>query len=96
MKQPYWLVFLVGLDRLGAAVFFNRPDLTISTLCWIVRYAASDIRAATALKSLNLYQWQRAILGWLGDGLEWLQPGHCIQARAFDLWTAQSITGLLT
>ncbi len=34
-RPPYWLTLLLALDRVGAAVFFNRADLTISTLCWM-------------------------------------------------------------
>lgn len=95
MKYPYWLVVLIGLDRFGAALFFNRPDITISALCWVVRFAPTDLVAAAALRDLELYRWQAAILSWIGDGLELLQPGHCAYARASDTITAKSTVSLL-
>lgn len=96
MKYPYWLVLLLGLDRFGAAVFFNRPDITISSLCWIVRYALQDdVIAIQALSTLKLYKWQHWILLKLSSVLEWIQPGHCFGARATDIETAQSVLNLL-
>jgi hypothetical protein len=96
MKYPYWLVFLLAIDRLGAALLFNRPDITISALCWVARYAPDEPIAASALHELKLYQWQFLALLWIGSVLEWIQPGHCIKARTSDILTSQSTTSLLT
>lgn len=93
---PYWIVLLLALDRFGAAIVFNRPDITISTLCWIVLYATQgDPIAVEALTILNLYGWQHWILKQIASGLEWMFPGHCIQSRATDLETSQSTINLL-
>lgn len=96
MKYPYWLVVLLALDRLGAALFFNRPDITISALCWVVRFAPTDRTAAAALTDIHPYPWQILVLRWIGDGLEFVNPGHCVHARASDTITAQSTVSLLT
>lgn len=94
-KKPYWLTVLLALDRLGAALFFNRPDLTISTLCWMVltleqarelhAVPPTDLLVAWAmLKAVDPYPWQTAALRAIGHGLEWLSPGHCARARESD------------
>ncbi len=95
MKYPYWLVVLIGLDRLAAAIFFNRPDITVSALGWVVHFAHSELVAAAALRDLAMYRWQARALLWIGDGLELLQPGHCAYARASDTITAKSTVSLL-
>lgn len=96
MKYPYWLVLLLALDRWGAAVIYNRPDITISALCWCVRNSLQgDPTATQAVVTLNLYRWQHWSLKWIAAGLEKIQKGHCVQARATDLETAQSTINLL-
>ena len=109
IKTPYWLTLALAADRLGAAVLFNRPDLTISTLCWMVRthdavqalprntMATPDQRAAcAALFYVNPYGWQVALLRGMGAALEWMQPGHCAKARKDDLALLQRTVALLT
>lgn len=81
--RTYSHVVLLGFDRLGAAIIFNEPDITISSLCWIVRDGSSDMVAR-----LKLYGWQRLLLGAIGAGLEHFWPGHCIAARTGDLDTS--------
>lgn len=81
---------LIGLDQLGAAIFFNRNDLTISSLCGLVLL---DDRWIAILK---LSSWQVKTLKVLGRVLNWIQANHCPnailgdQARAnFTLMTLQ-------
>jgi len=45
-KGTYLYTVLLALDRFGAALFFNRADLCISTLCWIV--ATTEAQMAQA------------------------------------------------
>lgn len=80
MKYPYWLVLLLAIDRAAAAIFFNRADITVSSLCWIVRGGYQ----------LDVYFWQRLLLRAIGAGLELVNPGHCANARLSDIKTAQS------
>lgn len=81
---------LLALDMYAAAVVFNRPDLTISTMCWMVA-TGND-------QSLKLWKWQRAILIWLGPKLDKIQANHCKEAAYADrsrAWsTIESLRGL--
>lgn len=87
---------LVGLDDFGAAVFFNRNDVTISTLCRIVQLArAKDAGGEWALKQLGLWKWQYVVLAWLGPFLNDLQTNHCEKARLADIQRAKRILTLL-
>lgn len=94
MKYPYWLVFLLALDRLGAAWIFNRPDICISSLCWVARDRSFTAKAA--LQTLDMYFWQPPLLRAIGAALEFIQPGHCANSRASDIKTSKSATQLLT
>jgi hypothetical protein len=88
--KTYSHTVLLGLDRLGAAVIFNEPDITISSLCWIVRAGSTDMVAR-----LNLHDWQLVALRGIGDGLEYFWPGHCERARTGDLETSARARALL-
>jgi hypothetical protein len=69
-----WLQFLlIGIDDLGAVVFFNRPGITISSLCKLAM-AGEDA-------PLKLYPWQRKVLLWLGARLGHV---HCDAAALAD------------
>lgn len=104
--KTYSHTLLVGLDRLGAAVLFNEPDITISSLCWIV-LKASDPRyvdmgprvpvadAIASLVKLRLYKWQLRLLWNIGHALERFFPGHCAAAREGDLDTSERSRVLL-
>lgn len=104
-KHPYWLTLLLALDRLGAALLFNRPDLTISTLCWMALTidAASrrahvdplDMVAWGLWKAVDPYPWQGALLRSIGAALERLSPGHCARSRASDLALLMATASLL-
>jgi hypothetical protein len=83
-----WTV-LVGFDRFCAAVFFNQGDFTVSGLCDIVRLQSPGLGA------LRLSPWQHWFLVRCGKGLEWIQPGHCAQARLTDQGSAQRTIDLL-
>lgn len=72
----------MALDQFAAAVVFNRPDLTISTMCWMV---ANDDYA-----NLKPSRWQWWVLAKLGPILNWIQTDHCKGAALADYNRAQS------
>lgn len=94
--KTYSHTVALGVDRLGAALIFNQPDITISSLCWIVRNAAHLKIAEDALPVLKLAPWQSWLLWRIGDGLEYFWPGHCEQARLGDLQTGEKSRKLLS
>jgi hypothetical protein len=79
----------LAVDRFGAAIIYNEPDITISSLCWIVR------TNAPTLASLKLSPWQLKSLVYIGNGLERFFPGHCAAARLGDLETSARSRTLL-
>lgn len=81
-EKTYSHTVALGLDRLGAALIFNEPDITISSLCWVVRTPSA------AVIPLKLSGWQYRLLLWIGDRLEQFWPGHCADARGGDLDTS--------
>jgi hypothetical protein len=103
MKHPYWLTLLLGLDRLGAVLLFNIPDMCISSLCWLMmvsagRLAASDDQHALVEKSLatlKLYAWQEEALILIGRCLERINPGHCLKSTQDEILTANRTVKLL-
>lgn len=90
---------LIGLDRLGAALLFNRNDITISTLCGLVQLADSarpDRRKAFRLVlSFGLHPVQLWLLRQLTYVLDKIQRNHCQLAICGDVQTAQSIVAML-
>jgi hypothetical protein len=90
---------LIGLDRLGAALLFNRNDITISTLCGLVQLADSarpDRKAAFRLVlSFGLHPVQLWLLRQLGYVLDKIQTNHCLLAIQGDVETSQSIVAML-
>lgn len=106
-RPPYWLTLLLALDRWGAAVFFNRADLTISTLCWMalnvqvwmeraqVWTEATGI-ALGMLRDVHPYRWQYWLLVGIGHCLEFIKPGHCAKARLDELDVLDATRALLT
>lgn len=88
--KTYSHTVALGVDRLGAAVIYNEPDITISSLCWIVRSGTDQQRAA-----LKLYRWQLLSLRGIGNGLEYFWPGHCARARTGDIQTSARARALL-
>ena len=89
-EQSYSHTVLIAVDRLGAALLFNEPDITISSLCWVVRSGTPAQNAA-----LKLYGWQKSALQLVGDGLEYFWPGHCARARTSDIQTSSRAAQLL-
>lgn len=79
--KTYTHTVLIGLDQFAAAVIFNRPDLTISTMCWMVMEGQAF--------DLKLSGWQIAILAWLGPKLDRMQANHCAEAKDGDIARAQ-------
>jgi hypothetical protein len=103
-NRTYGYTLAIAVDQFAAALIFNRPDLTISTLCWIVLASSSpgiasvpyDERAVQALAFLKLSIWQHWLLRQIGRNfLERLWPGHCVAARASDLARAKSASAAL-
>jgi len=90
---------LIGLDRLGAALLFNRNDITISTLCGLVQLADSarpDRKHAFRLVlSFGLHPLQLWLLRQLSYVLDKIQRNHCQLAIEGDLQTAHSIASML-
>jgi hypothetical protein len=87
---------LIALDQFGAAVIFNHPDLTISTLCRIVQLADDRVEDFPArLESLRLSRWQLRFLRWLAPKLDQVQSSHCELSRRGDLQRADSTSKLL-
>lgn len=74
---------LIALDSFAAALVFNRPDLTISTMCDMVRNPMGR-------HVLKLSTWQLWSLQRLGPILDWIQKGHCKLARQGDIDRANS------
>lgn len=101
----YVYVLLLALDRFAAAALYNRSDITISSLAWVVLTAAQararpqvqalDMVAFKALEKLRLSKWQMRSLLYVGKALEWLSPGHCAGAREADLNTCAATGDLL-
>lgn len=79
-EQSYSYTVALAIDRFGAAVIFNEPDITISSLCWVVRLGTPAQVAAFKFSS-----WQRLVLRGIGSGLEFFWPGHCAGARDEDI-----------
>lgn len=87
-SRTYTHTLAIAVDQLGAAVIFNRPDLTISTLCWVVMSGDAQ--------PLKLALWQIWSLRCLGPILNRIQANHCAQAREGDMERAQSTLLLLS
>lgn len=88
--KTYTHTLALALDRAAAAVFFNEPDITISSLCWVVRSGS-----VTANAALKLYGWQAFALRAIGRALEYFWPGHCARARTGDIDTSTRSRALL-
>lgn len=90
---------LIGLDRLGAALLFNRNDITISTLCGLVQLADSARpdrkRAFRLVLSFGLHPVQLWFLRQLSHVLDAIQPNHCQLAIQGDLATSRSVIDML-
>lgn len=87
---------LIAVDQLGAAVIFNRLDVTISSLCRVVQLAdGGDAKFQATLASLKFAPWQVGFLRRTARALEWIQPGHCEAARLADIDRAKAMDTLL-
>lgn len=78
---------LYGLDCFGAILFWNQPDITISSLCRLVQL--------NKISALKLYGWQHWILKQLAPVLNWIQTNHCELARLSDIARAKRTLALL-
>ena len=97
MNRSYVHTLAVALDQLAAAVFFNRPDLTISALARVVQL--SDSEGAEwgwkVSRLLKLNRWQIAALRCIGRALNFTFANHCEAARLSDLTRAGGVIKLL-
>lgn len=94
--RTYSHTVALAVDRFAAALVYNQPDITISSLCWIVRNGEKLKIAEDALLVLKLSKWQHRSLVLIGNGLERFFPGHCEAARRGDLLTGQRARSLLS
>lgn len=85
----------LALDRFGAALLFNRPDITISSMCWIVRERKTSEAAKRGYALSKLNWWQTKLLEGIGWCLESTFSGHCAAARKSDMAVANSVLALL-
>lgn len=106
MTYPYWLALLIALDRMAAVLFFNCPDMCVSSMCWVAlvyrRWPpycvdATDVDIATAaLAELKLSPLQLRVLTRLGRWLEGINPGHCLLSAHDDTIQATRTFTLMT
>jgi hypothetical protein len=94
--NTYTHTLALAIDRFFAAMIFNEPDITISSLCWVVLNAGNDPIAAKAIALLKLYAWQKWLLLRIGGFLEYFWKGHCANARLGDISTGNRAVSLLT
>lgn len=74
--RTYSHTVLIAVDQFAAAIIFNRPDLTISSMCWMVMTGNDS--------TLKLNTAQRWILAKLGPVLNRIQANHCEEAAVGD------------
>lgn len=87
---------VIAVDQLAAAVFFNRSDVTVSSLCRVVQLADAGVEDfPERLRYLNLSDRQVEALRWIGTQLDKRWPGHCEGARLGDLGRQGSARSLL-
>lgn len=88
INRGWMFTQLLALDRAGAALLFNRPDVTISSLCGLFRDLSKTLPDFNVLQLLFLHV--------VGAALEKIQPGHCANAIQTDIATAESTLALLS
>ena len=93
-SKTYVHNILIGLDCLGAALLFNRNDITISSMCRVVQLHDAN-ETSWRINGLDLQRWQIIFLRWLAVILDKIQTGHCAKAVEGDLERAKSIERLL-
>lgn len=95
-SRTYLHNLLVALDSFAAAIFFNRPDLTISALCRVVQLAANGGQWQWRVERvLKFARWQVVVLRGIGAALNFTFKNHCEAARLSDLARAASTLKLL-
>lgn len=80
-ENTYSRSVCIGIDRFYSALLFNEPDMTISSLCWLVRNRFTE----GVREEVKLYNWQIRVLWHIGAGLEFFFPGHIAVARSNDI-----------
>lgn len=79
-QNTYSFTLAVATDVLTASIFWNRKDVTVSSL------AGMAIRAGKT----------KSLLGRIGKILNWIQTGHCESAIAYDTQVAQQTIAFLS
>lgn len=80
--------FALALDDMGATVFWNKRDVSISGLTWVIENHPERLA--------DMYEWQRAWLKHIGPWLDKHWPDHRAQARQGDLNRLAAATELLS
>lgn len=95
--RTYLHTVAIGVDDLGAALFLNRNDCTISTACDLVRKMDGGNKVARNVVMLTFafHDWQIRALRRIGVGLERLSPGHCDRARLADIARGRNAAAVL-
>jgi hypothetical protein len=97
MSGTYFHTVAIALDQFAAAIFFNRADVTISSLCRVVQLADSGMTPWPAhLASTKFSAAQIGFLRQLAKVLNKIQTNHCELARQADLARDDSSTQLLS
>lgn len=86
--MTYLNTLLLAFDMGIAAVFFNRVDFTVSSMCYLI-----SINKDAPLKLNKL---QRGFLAWLGPILDKIQKGHLEKAAQGDVARGQYMIDTLT
>jgi hypothetical protein len=85
-EKTYVHTLLIAIDSLAAAIFFNRADVTISSLCRVVQLAdAGYLTWQARLTATKFAAWQISVLRVLARWLDDIQTNHCELARQSDL-----------
>ena len=79
---------LLGWDGLGAATFFNKNCVSISSLCRLAQLGQLD--------RVKANRWQAWILVKLAWVLDKIQTKHCELARLGDIERAKSTIAILS
>lgn len=94
--KTYIHTLLIALDQFAAAVFFDRADVTISSLCRVVQLAdAGYLTWQAKLATTKFATWQISVLRVLARWLDYIQTNHCELARQSDLARNASSLSLL-
>lgn len=95
--MTYLKTTAVGFDMWCAGIFFDQDDVTVSSICGLVRRMDKGDKTARNLVmfTLQLHDWQIGACRKIGAQLERYWPGHCEAAIAADILRAKRAISLL-